>query len=401
MELTQTLLLIACRPSRFKMSALISVLTRQALDLDGPSIPAPDGQTSQLDNPPNANYIAIPFITVSVVVSALLFLIRFYAKYLSKRLILSDYLTFLAFPIFWVYIYYNYSLSWTGGYLVHQWDIRLKDTAAFNLITFIATLLYVWNIALIKCAILLEWIEIFVPRGERNSFTWATWATCFSFASLSLIIFILDLANCTPFEGNWNLLVPGRKCRFEVPQFLLAISTTNFILDLIPLILVQKVIWSLHLTWQKKLGVSFMFLTGLAAVSANAVRIYYASRFYDSDDVSYYFSVLAISSLAETLAANLVLCIPFAPKAVLGLRETKLYAVLRGYITLKNDATITNQLDEYYSLSELRRLHKPREHWFMSSKLDTNQTASDTVHNNVQESESQRRLRLSMTQVPE
>ncbi|KAI0508463.1 hypothetical protein F5B22DRAFT_397823 [Xylaria bambusicola] len=383
------------------MSALSSILSRQAPDLDGPSIPAPDGQIPQLDNPPNGNYIAIPFITVSVIVSALLFLIRFYAKYLSKRLTLSDYLTFFAFPIFWVYIYYSYSLSWTGGYLVHQWDIRLKDTAAFNLITFVATLLYVWNIALIKCAILLEWIEIFVPRGERNSFTWAAWATCFSFASLSLIIFILDLANCTPFEGNWNLLVPGRKCRFEVPQFVLAISTTNFILDLIPLILVQKVIWGLRLTWHKKLGVSFMFLTGLAAVAANAVRIYYASRFYVSNDVSYYFSILAISSLAETLAANLVLCVPFVPKGMLGLRQSKTYTVLRGYMTVKSDTTASNQSDAYYNSSELRPIRKPREHWFMSSKLDTTQTAIGTVHDNVQESESQRRLRFSMTQTPE
>lgn len=138
-----------------------------------------------------------------------------------------------------------------------------------------------------------------------------------------------------------------------------------------------------------------------SAVAANVVRIYYASRFYVSDDVSYYFSILAISSLAETLAANLVLCIPFAPKAVLGLRQTKLYTGLTGYMTVKSNAATANQSDGYYSSSELRHLRKPREHWFMSSKLDTNETANDTVHDNVQESESQRRLRLSMTQVPE
>ncbi|TGJ82350.1 hypothetical protein E0Z10_g6407 [Xylaria hypoxylon] len=387
------------------MSALSSVLSRQALDLNGPSIPVPDGQISQLDNPPNGNYIAVPFIHVSVVVSAILFFTRFYAKYLTRKLNISDYLTFCAFPIFWVYIYYSYSLSWSGGYLVHQWDLRLKDTAAFNLITFVATLLYVWNIAFIKCAILLEWVEIFVPQGERNSFTWAAWASCFSFVALSLIIFILDLANCTPFEGNWNLLVPGRYCRFQVPQFVLAISVTNFVLDLVPLALVQRVIWNLHLTWHKKLGVSFMFLTGLAAAAANGVRIYYASRFYVSNDVSYYFSILAISSLAETLAANLVLCIPFAPRALLGLKQTKSYTVLKGYVTVKSDATTTNQSEGYYSSSELQHMRKPmrkpREHWFMSSKLDTNETALSTIHDKMHDSESQRRLRLSSTQVQE
>ena len=125
---------------------------------------------------------------------------------------------------------------------------------------------------MIKCAILLEWIDIFVPRGERNFFTWASWATCGGFASFSIIIFSLDVANCTPFKGNWDLLVPGRFCRFEVPTFVLAISITNFVLDLIPLFLVQKVIWGLQLQWHKKLGVSFMFLTGLAYVANTPFR---------------------------------------------------------------------------------------------------------------------------------
>lgn len=269
---------------------------------------------------------------------------------------------------------------------------------------------------LIKCAILLEWVDIFVPRGERNSFTWAAWSTCFFFVSFSIIIFSLDAANCTPFEGNWNLLVPGRYCRFQVPQFVLAISIINFVLDLIPLGLVQRVIWGLHLPWHKKLGVSFMFLTGLAyveknpftgwtrmltmtysAASANGVRIYYATRFFLSNDVSYYYSILAISSLAETLAANMVLCIPFVPKALLGLKQTKAFTLLKGYMTVKGDTTaVTNQSNEYYSSSELRHIRKPREHWFMSSKLDTNTKMNATVSDSVEESESQRGLRDSV-----
>ncbi|KAI0143000.1 hypothetical protein GGR57DRAFT_508335 [Xylariaceae sp. FL1272] len=341
----------------------LALFSRQGLDLDGPSIPAPPGQTSQLDSPPNGNHVALPFISITVVLSAILFFIRFYAKWLIKKLTVSDYLTFLAFPIFWALIYYTYKLTWTGGYLVHQWDIRLRDAAAFTLAGFVATLLYLWNIALIKCAILLEWVEIFVPRGERNSsfFAWSAWASCFSFAASSIIIFSLDLANCTPFEGNWNPLIPGRYCRFQLSEFVLAVSITNFVLDLVPIILVQRAIWGLHLAWHKKLGVSFMFLAGLAAASANAVRIYYATRFSVSSDVSYYFSTLEITSLAETLASNLVLCIPFVPKALIGLKQTKVYTQLKGYITVKGDG-ITDQSNQYYHSNELRHIRKPREH---------------------------------------
>ncbi|KAI1316658.1 hypothetical protein F5Y16DRAFT_166780 [Xylariaceae sp. FL0255] len=376
------------------------VLPRQALDLDGPSVPVPPGQTSQLDNPPNSNYIAIPFISVATAVSAILYLIRFYAKFLFKKLTVPDYLTFIAFPLFWVYIYYSYSLAWNGGYLVHQWDLRLKDTTAFNFITFVATLLYVWYIALVKCAILFEWTTIFVPSSRRNAFTWAAWASAFSFSALSIVIFSLDLANCTPFEGNWDLLVPGRVCRFKVPEFVLAISIANFALDLVPLALVQKVIWGLRLPLHKKLGVSFLFLAGLGALGANVVRIYYATRFVFSTDVSYYFSILALTSLAETLAANLVLCIPFIPKAVSGVTKTRTYTYIKGYVTVKADTTArtnqgnSNQSDNYLDSNELRRIQKPRAHWFMSSKLDTTTTInSTTVRDSSQESESQRGLR--------
>ncbi|GAW13744.1 hypothetical protein ANO14919_031330 [Xylariales sp. No.14919] len=348
--------------------------------LNGPSIPAPDGYTSNVDNPPNGNHIAIPIITLCVVLSAIAFPTRFYAKYVGRKLNVADYLTFVAFPIFWVYVYYSYKLSWTGGYLVHQWDIRLKDTPAFNYITWLATLLYLWIIALIKCAILLEWVAIFVPEGERNYVTWASWATCFAFVSLSIIIFILDLVNCTPFEANWNPLVPGSFCRFGIAQFGLASATTNFVLDLIPIFIAQKVIWGLRMPNHKKWGVSLIFLIGLAGCAASIVRLYYSTRFYVSNDVSYYFSILAITSLAETTAANLVLCAPFAPKALLGLKQSKAASAIRSYRASKSDPVSSNHTESYHELREppaIRRSGK-REHWFNSSKIDG--TITKTSH---------------------
>ncbi|TVY90019.1 hypothetical protein LAWI1_G003313 [Lachnellula willkommii] len=196
-----------------------------------------------VDNAPNGNHIAIPIITICVIDSAIFYAIRFYAKYLGKQTNLADSVQ----PIFWVYVYYSYRLSWTSGYLVHEWDIPLKDIAAFSYacspyVCWIATLLYLWVIALVKCAILLEWINIFVPKGKRSHFTWICYATCGAIVSLSIIIFIMDLVNCTPFARNWNALIPGGFCRFKVPEFGLASTTANLTLDLIPLVLAQRVI---------------------------------------------------------------------------------------------------------------------------------------------------------------
>jgi hypothetical protein len=59
-------------------------------DLNGPTIPPPPGSVSHLDNPPNFNYVAIPIITLCAVLSAISFLIRFYAKYLGKKINVAD-----------------------------------------------------------------------------------------------------------------------------------------------------------------------------------------------------------------------------------------------------------------------------------------------------------------------
>jgi hypothetical protein len=118
-------------------------------------------------------------------------------------------------------------------------------------------------IALVRCAILLEWLNIFAPRGQSTYFTYVSYATCGAITALSLVLFIMSMANCTPFEANWNTLLPGAFCRFSVQKGVFATAVGNSVLDVVPLVLAQKVIWGLHLPWTKKLGVSLIFLVGL------------------------------------------------------------------------------------------------------------------------------------------
>lgn len=152
--------------------------------------------------------------------------------------------------------------------MINMYNVPLKNITEFSYVCWIATLLYVVLIALIKVAILLEWTEIFVTDKKRSYFAWACWITSGVISTLSIILFIMSLANCSPFERNWNPLLPNSFCRFAVPEFGLASAITNLILDVIPLLLAQKVIWSLRLSWQKKLGVSVIFLIGIMYVVA-------------------------------------------------------------------------------------------------------------------------------------
>lgn len=71
-------------------TALSSLFPRQAIDLDGPTIPPPSGSVSNFDSPPNGNHIAIPIIALCAGISAISYLIRFYAKCVMRKVNASD-----------------------------------------------------------------------------------------------------------------------------------------------------------------------------------------------------------------------------------------------------------------------------------------------------------------------
>ncbi|PVH91991.1 hypothetical protein DM02DRAFT_663392 [Periconia macrospinosa] len=343
--------------------------------LNGPTIPSPNG-FYQLDDPPNGNHIAIPVTSICCVLSAMFFLVRFYAKISTKKYNSSDYLTAIAFPLYWVYIYYTFKLSWTPGFMINMWNIRLRDISDFSWVCWIATNLYLVIIALVKCAILLEWVNLFVPRGQSNYFSWISYATCVAISLYSIILFSMNFANCTPFESNWNQLSPNRFCRFKVPHFALASAIVNSILDVVPLLLAQKVIWGLKLPNKKKLGVSIMFLVGIIGFASALLRVVYAVQFMSSPDVSYYFSIMGLLSLCETTCTNIILCVPFLPKLVKSFQESTVFLGVRSRLTTNKSSGgggITSKSGSYVQSHELPRINSSRtDRLLHSSSTDRN-----------------------------
>ncbi|KAI1819444.1 hypothetical protein F4861DRAFT_527008 [Xylaria intraflava] len=361
------------------MSQLASLASRQTPGLDVlPAVPPPPGHVPQLDNPPNSNSIIVSTFIIAIILCGIFFPIRFYAKYIGKAFNASDYISFVLFPVFWVYLYYSYSLSLVDGFLVHGYDVRAAYVVKLRYVFFVTILLYAWVIGLVRCAILLEWAEIFGAKGKRDYFTWISYVTCVGFVLFSIVLFICNLANCTPFEANWNPLVPEESCRFVIEKFLLASAAINFVLDLVPFVLAQAVIWRLKMSWQRRLGVSFVFLIGLFSVATNIVRLYYTWRFFVSFDTIYYLPIVGITTFFETVAANLVLCVPLTPRAIAGLKEAKIFRALKNYRTIQTGAGQSDDLDNYPESGEFRRTRKPRSEWFMSSKVVGTDTVAST-----------------------
>lgn len=114
---------------------------------------------------------------------------------------------------------------------------------------------------LLKTAILLEWVRIFVPLGWKNSFWWA----CHIILIVNIIAYVIftfvEIFGCTPRQKMWRPTLPG-KC-LDINNINIASAIVNLVSDLIILVLPQKVIWGLKLSPRKKMGVAAVFAMGV------------------------------------------------------------------------------------------------------------------------------------------
>lgn len=121
--------------------------------------------------------------------------------------------------------------------------------------------MYGFVIFLIKLAILLQCVRVFVPRKERNAMFWA----CHGLMWLNFIFYFngafLMIFFCTPVEKFWNPWIKGHCRDFDTINIVGAVINTAS--DVSILILPQPIIWNLKLPLKRKIGVSVIFLAGV------------------------------------------------------------------------------------------------------------------------------------------
>lgn len=125
----------------------------------------------------------------------------------------------------------------------------------------VVTLAYFITVGFIKVAIVFQWIHLFVPRRTRNGFWWTcqiigwlNWSAC-------IIMMFLVAFSCKPIAKFYNPLLEGT-CIDSIPTIYVA-PIVNLAFDIVALILPQKVIWGLQLSWQKRVGLSVLFALGV------------------------------------------------------------------------------------------------------------------------------------------
>jgi len=121
---------------------------------------------------------------------------------------------------------------------------------------------------MIKISIVLFYLEIFRSRSFRIT----AYIIIPYIAINSIIVFLVSILSCRPFEFFWNRDIPGGKCLdYQATSF--AISGSAIAQDFILLVLPLVFIRGLTMRRWKKVAVGFMFSVGTFGCIATLIRL--------------------------------------------------------------------------------------------------------------------------------
>ena len=128
-----------------------------------------------------------------------------------------------------------------------------------------ARILYCINMFLIKLAILLQLLRVFVPLHKRSTMFWACHALIWlNFIYYTTYVF-LAIFSCNPVKKGWSKQVYPEiegTC-LDLRAAYIAGAAINTASDLSIVILPQPLIWNLQLSLNRKVGLCAIFLIGL------------------------------------------------------------------------------------------------------------------------------------------
>ncbi|GAO15267.1 hypothetical protein UVI_02040920 [Ustilaginoidea virens] len=180
-----------------------------------------------------------------------------------------------------------------------MWGVPQPDLETFGLFFLITVFLYIILMCLIKLTLCFFYLNIFSGKSIRN----LLWATVAFHVLTSVIFIMLNLIAFDPISTYWKRYdwteerSFQQRCSFIAPGYANAVTSvvSDFWLLAIPLSQVQK----LKLHWKKKVGVSFMFLTGACVTVISLLRLKSVHHYENSTNPTWYEWDLAMWSTLE------------------------------------------------------------------------------------------------------
>ncbi|KAI0169179.1 hypothetical protein GGR52DRAFT_510976 [Hypoxylon sp. FL1284] len=253
-------------------------------DIDYSTVPAaaaPPGMTSNLIDPPSNAQLTkrVVYITLPIIVVCLM--MRIYASLrISRKFHLDDYMygagclfsfCHCAIIIDWLY---------DDVFGRHYWDIPVSAFTDKSLQEALAiSVLYCAAGVFIKLSLLTLYYRIFRPSRYTAVLVWVGIVLAVV-PSIALIIIYPVISMPRAGEGGWfSPAVVGRNTKYSETAGLVQ-GIVGAVTDVYILIIPLVMIFSLHLSTTKKLGIASIFAVGSLACAFSLMNIHYRQKAY-------------------------------------------------------------------------------------------------------------------------
>jgi hypothetical protein len=278
------------------------------------ALPAPDGVEPDFDlshNPLRVTYITS--LVLMLVFPAITVPMRMFTKvFIMKAFKIADILCLIAFLNFVALIAFGFIFV-ENGMGKHAWEITPQSFAKVAELLNIQQAVYMPAILFTKVTVLLQLLDIFVPRQTSNA---SRWYSLWTLIGLNTVFFttlmFLEIFQCRPREKIWNPMIAGT-C-ININQTFVATGVINVIDDWVILILPLVWTWKLRLRTKQKIGVSLIFATGFFACVTSVMRLVESIRSLDNHDITVSLVPVSLWAVAEVSSGLVVCCLPLIPR---------------------------------------------------------------------------------------
>ncbi|WPG98186.1 Hypothetical protein R9X50_00097200 [Acrodontium crateriforme] len=170
-----------------------------------------------------------------------------------------------------------------NGYGRHHSELPYATAISARKWFFGSQLAYKTVMTLSKSSICSSYFHLF--DSSTRSFRLTLYTVQFFIVSSGFVFIVGAIFQCQPIAAFWDPSMP-HSCFKSVPWWLsyaIIQITTDFILLLLPL----SQVWSMSLTTNQKVGVCFLFSSGLAATATSIIRLTTLSASANNPDPTY------------------------------------------------------------------------------------------------------------------
>ncbi|KAM7213229.1 hypothetical protein V8F06_011394 [Rhypophila decipiens] len=246
--------------------------------------------------------INVLYIVLVTVFTAL----RMYTRFsVHKNLWWDDWTTVVSWVGTLVFCSIGIQMRDHGGGLNFP-DVPSAEFTMFNKMYQNAQMVARVSIFFAKLAILLLYIRIFYPRGTYKTTLWWVIQAVIWLNLLYTVGLILTISlQCVPLHLRYGS--PNCANQYDI---LLSASTINIISDTLVLVIPMGLLWRLHMSRAKKLGIFALFAFGALAPVFSIARLVYQVAQAKGENKTVIAETVFLLALAEQVVSIVTGCMP-------------------------------------------------------------------------------------------